>query len=80
MTLKEQNQFMSLLFADHVSFRELSEIANVEFGLPIASFKIVQFASNERFALDNLETFLKVGAVITGIITSFNKCKSVRQC
>ena len=71
---------MSLLFADRVSFRKMSEMARVEFGLPIASFKIVQFASNERFALENLETFLKVGTVITGVIISFNKCKSVRRC
>ena len=36
-------------------------------------FKIVRFASDERFALDNLETFLKVSTVITGVIISFNK-------
>ena len=57
---------MSLLLADRVSIRKMSEMVRVEFGLPIASFKIVQFASNERFALENLETFLKVATVITG--------------
>ena len=38
----------------------MSEMARVEFGLPITSFKIVQFASNERFALGNLEGSPKV--------------------
>ena len=34
-------------------------MARVEFRLPIASFKIVQFTSNERLALENSEAFYK---------------------
>ena len=80
MTFKGQNRFMSLPLADRVSFRKMSEMARVESGLPIANFKFVRFTSNERFALESLETFLKVSSVITGVIISFNKCKSVRRC
>ena len=75
MTLKGQNRFMSLFLAGRVSFRKMSEMAKVKFGLPIATFKIVRFASNEHFALENLETFLKVSTVIKSVIISFNKCK-----
>ena len=48
---------MSLALADGVSFRKMSEMARVKSGLPIANLKFLRFASNERFALENLETF-----------------------
>ena len=80
MMFKEQNRSMSLSLADRVSFRKMSEMARVEFGLPTANIKLVRFALNERFALENLEAFLKVSSVITGVIISFIKCKSIKRC
>ena len=70
---------MSPPLAERVSFRKMSEMARVDFGLPIANFKFVRFASNERFALENIKRFLKVTIVITGVIISFNKCEGVRR-
>ena len=59
---------MSLHLADRVSFRKMSEMVRVDFGLPIANVRFVRFASDERFALENSETFhLKVTTVITGV-------------
>ena len=43
MTFGEQNRFISLLLADRVSFRKMSEMERVEFGLPAANFKIDRF-------------------------------------
>ena len=44
MAFKEQNRLMSLPSADRVSFRMMSEMARVEFGLPTANIKLVRFA------------------------------------